>query len=601
MSEGKEVDTLAEIIELQTNAKKTVTDSIPFYARRTDSLLNHTPNAPDSLLADQDYIYGLYFSGKGNLDSAKVRFQKATNSVKSGPLSERQLKYFYWAWDTYLDNEEYGECIAINRRFKSLLAENNDPRLNSIAHSLDKTIYLKTKEFDQALESSSQQIRYLRQTKDTSDIVSALVSRTTILDDIGDDRTEVFRLLDSLEANHHSYSNGINRMLFGQYGVHLFYENRFQEAALYYQKGLKFAKRIEDLPTRRKRTSNIYNNLAEVSLELREYDKAGAYLDTLRAMNVSTLERRQQRAFLRYQLRLSANTNKDINEVLTVLDSINSYQNTTYQEKYTTDLEALKIANANEKVLYEEKQASEFKNFRLKTALIIGVVVAALLAFIGMFLYRQKKYGLERENLMTQQRLLRAQMNPHFTFNTLSVIGEMIDKNPKNAKSYLVKFSRLLASIFENSNFNYVLLEKELDSLKEYMDLQKIRFPESFEYTIQLNDVESDLVFVPGMLLQPIIENSINHGFSGIDYKGEITVDLKFDAKFIQCEIQDNGIGLQQKTRLSERKSSTRLISTFLEKVTKKEFSVINKRDIFEGESGVIVTFSIPYKETLDD
>ena len=113
-----------------------------------------------------------------------------------------------------------------------------------------------------------------------------------------------------------------------------------------------------------------------------------------------------------------------------------------------------------------------------------------------------------------QQRLLRSQMNPHFTFNTLYAIQNQIKKDPEGAKDYMLKFSRLLRLILENSMQNYVQLEKEIDSLKKYMDLQLLRFPSKFNYQITLKDIEEDdLIFIPPMLMQPFVENSIEHGF----------------------------------------------------------------------------------------
>ncbi len=593
---------LVERIDLlQKKALKTTIDSSYIYLIQAERLMKEVSDIPDSLKAENQYQIGRYQNEKGAIDSAVLYFQNATNYIKQGPLTQKEVAYFYSAWDAYLDKEEYGECIAINQKYKSLLIKNNDDRLTSIAHSLDKAIYLKTKEYKKALQSSSEQIKYLKRTGDTSDVVSALISRTKILDDVDKDLTNVYQLLDSLVIHSDDYSNGINRMLYGQYGVNLFKEKRYQEAYDYFNKGLSYAKNIENRGTRRKRISNIYNNLTEVSLELGLYKEARAYLDTISKMGLSSLELRQQRAYLRNQYKLSAVTNNDVTQVLSVLDSLNAYQNKTYQEKYTKDLEALNVSNENEKKLATDKRDTEFKNFRLKTTLLIGAAVALLIGVLGFFYYRQKKYSLERENLLTQQRLLRAQMNPHFTFNTLTVIKDMIDKNPNDAKNYLVKFSRLLASIFENSTFNYVLLEKEIDALREYMDLQKIRFPNGFSYDINLHDIEADLLYVPGMLLQPIIENSINHGFLGIEYSGNIKISLEEKDTVILCKIEDNGKGMTPSPKVSTRKSSTTLIKTFIEKVTTSTFTVVNKKDIFEDQTGVIVTFAIPYKESIDD
>lgn len=590
-----------EIDKIQEKARKAHKDSILFYIEDSDKRLSSIKSIPDSIQAYQDYLYGLYFSGQGNLDSASVRFQKAVNTIKKGPIGEKQVNYFYWAWDTYLDKEEYGECIAISQKFQNILNTYPDSKLQAIAHGLDKAVYLRTHEFQKALKSSSKEIKFSRATKDTSRVVNALISRTKILDDVHRDRNEVFRILDSLEKEHKNFSSGINRMLFGQYGVHLFYENRFKEAASYYNKGLFYAKQIENPVTQKKRVSNIYNNLAEVSLELKEYRKAKGYLDTLHSLDVTSLENRQQRAYLMYKLRLATETNQNFQEILADLDSLNSYQNTTYQEKYTKDLEALKVANENEKVLQLQKQETEYNNFKLRTSLLIGGVVVLLLGLLGLFIYRQKRFALERKNLMTQQRLLRAQMNPHFTFNTLSVINRLVDKDPVKAKNYLVKFSRLLASIFENSTFNYVSLEKELDALKEYMDLQQMVEENKFTYQISLNDVEPDLVYVPGMLLQPIIENSIKHGFSESEAQGKIVIDFKEEGRFILCKISDNGKGIHNQEDKNGRTSSTKLIASFLEKVTKRPFIIQDKKDILDNETGVLVTFYIPFKENLND
>lgn len=597
-SKDQEARDLSRLVQTTITAEEDPKEEL---FKRLEGAMETATVVPDSIKTAYYYLKGEAFAKAGILDSSLVYYQKTINGISDGPLSDRQVTYFYNTWNAYFDKEEYGECIAINQRYKNLLSKNNNDLLTSIAHSLDKAIYLKTKEYSNALKSSSEQIKYLKRTDDTNAIVSAIISRTKILDDVHKDRKEVFRVLDSLTDNSDTYTNGINRMLYGQYGVHLFMENDYAKASTYFQKGIEFAKNIEHLPTRTKRLSNLYNNLAEASLELQTYDKAAAYLDTLSSLNIETLETRQQRAYLRNLFRLTSETGQGTKKTLAMLDSLSTFQNRTYQEKYSKDLAALKVANEKEKQLQITKREGEFKNFRLRLFLLIGGILAILLAILGWLFYRNKKNSLEKENLLTQQRLLRAQMNPHFTFNTLTVIQRMIDVNPKEAKNYLLKFSRLLASIFENSTFNYVLLSKELDALKQYMDLQRMRFEHGFDYHIDLNDIEDDMLYVPSMLLQPIVENSINHGFANIDYKGSIKIILEEKGDFINCRIEDNGCGILKNKQPSTRQSSTKLIKKFLEKVTRTPFTVENKKDIFEEQTGVIVTFNIPSKETIDD
>jgi len=190
----------------------------------------------------------------------------------------------------------------------------------------------------------------------------------------------------------------------------------------------------------------------------------------------------------------------------------------------------------------------------------------------------------------------------HFTFNTLYAIQNMIKINQQGAIDYLLKFSRLLRLILENSVHNYIPLEKELESLQKYIDLQLLRFPERFNYTVEFSPIEDDgedELYIPPMLLQPFIENSIEHGFQGIDYKGGITITLIQGKKFISCHIEDNGKGLTEKS--SKRVSSTQLISHFIEKTTKKKIKSINKKKLDSNQTGVIIEFLIPYKYVADD
>lgn len=245
----------------------------------------------------------------------------------------------------------------------------------------------------------------------------------------------------------------------------------------------------------------------------------------------------------------------------------------------------------------EQQQLAIISQQRIINFGLFGLII--LLIVVAVLYLRQKKLKSLYETQALEQRLLRAQMNPHFTFNTLSVIQNMIDTQPKDAKLYLVKFSRLLVSIFESSTKMYVSLEEELDSLKQYLELQKLRNTEQFHYTIDTFDIDINMVQIPGMLLQPIVENSIVHGLSGIDYEGEISIRLKFQDKYIYCEIEDNGSGLEIKSNLDRNTSSTMLISSFLEKVTNKKLSIHNKAGGLNG-SGLITKFHIPFKSPDD-
>ena len=224
-------------------------------------------------------------------------------------------------------------------------------------------------------------------------------------------------------------------------------------------------------------------------------------------------------------------------------------------------------------------------------------LLGLLLLSLGIvFLYlRQKKLKSLVEKQFMEQRLLRAQMNPHFTFNTLAVIQNMITSQPEKAKTYLVKFSRLLVSIFESSTQSYLSVQEELNSLKQYLELQKLRNPNQFSYEIRTPGLDTDTLQIPGMLLQPIVENCILHGFAEIAYEGKIEIVLKRADKLIFCHIEDNGSGLHKTKSNGRKTSSIDLIASFLEKITKKKFSMTDKVHLGKG-NGVLTEFYIPFK-----
>jgi LytS/YehU family sensor histidine kinase len=170
---------------------------------------------------------------------------------------------------------------------------------------------------------------------------------------------------------------------------------------------------------------------------------------------------------------------------------------------------------------------------------------------------------------------LRQQMNPHFIFNTLNSIQYYMYQHDKLAtNNYLTKFSSLMRKVLENSQHTAVPLRDELDALNLYLELEKIRFKDKFEYTIKVDEEIDTLLYkVPTMLIQPYVENSILHGLMPSEIKGLITIDLKLEKEFIMCTIEDNGIGreaaLERKKQVDSGRNSygTQIVSSRLDLV----------------------------------
>lgn len=222
---------------------------------------------------------------------------------------------------------------------------------------------------------------------------------------------------------------------------------------------------------------------------------------------------------------------------------------------------------------------------------IIAVSCIALLAGVFLFLgfrKRQKIKAEQKEILLkaeiseTELKALRAQMNPHFIFNALNSIADYINKNDaKSADYYLGKFAKLMRGILENSEEKEIPLSKELKMLEFYMDLESLRFKNKFNYEIRIaDDINPENVFIPSLILQPFVENSILHGLSKKENDGKITIQIDKTENLLKCTIEDNGIGRKNPNENSGKSYGVKL--------TKERIALFDKSK--NSASGVFYT-----------
>jgi ligand-binding sensor domain-containing protein len=194
-------------------------------------------------------------------------------------------------------------------------------------------------------------------------------------------------------------------------------------------------------------------------------------------------------------------------------------------------------------------------------------VLAIIILILIYLLYRLRiskiKSELSKQNIIQESEMtaLRAQLNPHFIFNTLSSINIYILKSKiEEASSYLVQFSQLIRKILENSSQPMISLEEEIEALKIYLNLELLRFEGRFSYSVTVEEeIELDSIQVPPLLLQPFFENAIWHGILHTKEHGRITMNVKRKSSMIEFVIEDNGIGRkaaeEKKRHVLEKKS----------------------------------------------
>lgn len=235
---------------------------------------------------------------------------------------------------------------------------------------------------------------------------------------------------------------------------------------------------------------------------------------------------------------------------------------------------------------------------------IIAFLTVALLMGAIIFFLKLRHEKSKTQNVVIEQKLLRSQMTPHFIFNSLSVLqGMILNKEEENAVSYLSKFSKLLRTVLENSRHKTVTLSEELSAIDDYMALQNLDVNPPFKYElIVASDIDQFGLKIPPMLIQPFIENAIEHAFPNKKENKVINLTLTFNNNKLLCTIKDNGIGVNLNNKSSQKNKNslaTKITSERL-KTLSKDFnapgSVSIKNRLTFGEQGTLVNLVIPYK-----
>ncbi|RCR68032.1 histidine kinase [Larkinella punicea] len=185
---------------------------------------------------------------------------------------------------------------------------------------------------------------------------------------------------------------------------------------------------------------------------------------------------------------------------------------------------------------------------------------------------------LQQQISAVQIKALRSQMNPHFFYNSLNAIRLFVLQNDSdNADKFLVKFSRLMRLILENSRQEWVTLASELEQLQLYLELEQLRFSNKFDFSIRTDPaLFQDAVSIPPMIIQPYIENAILHGIAYKKSRGNITVYIQPNKHGLDCSVEDDGVGRQKAAELKSKTVSSHT-SVGL-KVTEERLQLIHQQ-----------------------
>lgn len=230
-----------------------------------------------------------------------------------------------------------------------------------------------------------------------------------------------------------------------------------------------------------------------------------------------------------------------------------------------------------EQALQDEKismlQRQQTLQRRMLWGLGIGLVILAVAAFWVIRSNRARR----RANQLLALKSLRSQMNPHFIFNSLnSINGFIAQHDDRTANKYLADFSKLMRTVLDHSQYDFVSLETEIAVLELYVKLEHFRFGDKFDYDITIDPVlNRELTEIPPMLVQPYIENAIWHGLRYKPEKGHLSINIAQRGDRLFVGIEDDGIGRRKSAELKTKNQKTHQ-STGL-KNTAQRVDIINE------------------------
>lgn len=316
--------------------------------------------------------------------------------------------------------------------------------------------------------------------------------------------------------------------------------------------------------------------------------------------NGHTIEAKKSMELLINQYKKEKNTKKAL-ELYT--DFMDRLEPTIKADSSFMDARLLQLNEDKIKQLERERSLNE-QLIKKKNVLNYTLISLIILILIFLIFTIKALYSISIKNKKIALQSLRREMNPHFIFNSLNSINHFIAQNNElEANKYLSSYSKLMRNIMENSNKDFITLATEVEQLKEYLDLEHMRFQDKFSYQIDIdNSLDTDSILVPNMLIQPQIENAIWHGLRYKESNGLLILSVRQYNNYLRVIIDDNGIGLKKSKELKTKHQKihhSRGLNNTLERIgllnnLYKSKITIDITEKTGEETGVMVIITFP-------
>jgi tetratricopeptide (TPR) repeat protein len=374
-------------------------------------------------------------------------------------------------------------------------------------------------------------------------------------------------------------------------------QGKFQKSIVFSDSAIRVARSIGF-------ESNVFKNLLIQSaayLKLNNIDSAGLKIieskhfiteSTRIPLRIKYLNNYSEYLFAKDSL---SSAYKTLKEVLTLTDSLNSTKEaqltSDLQTKYNTELKDQELqARTNELLLKEEKLKVE------KRVRWIWIISSVIIVAVGYFAYRKyqekQKLKLKYELLELNQKALQLQMNPHFIFNVMNTLYQWLSEEKLDeAKSQLLNVSKLIRNTLNSTRESTISLQEELESIESFIELNLVLSDHKFDYKIDDGNLDASEIALAPMLIQPIIENAIQHGLkSNKPGTSSLSITFRMVENYLECKVIDEGErDLNSSTPVKEGLGiSTSIIKERLEYLSKGEYEAFSTKVLPNGTEVIL-------------
>ncbi len=578
------------------------------------------------------------FLGMSRFDTAFYYAEEAMSLSKKLRYQKGQIRAFNNFGGINWNHGEYDKALENYFRGREIATAIDDRNAMAIANNNIGLVYWNQGKYSEALHAFFESLKISRQKDDKKAMILAYNNIGIIYYQQGNYKEALRNYYISISLSRSSGDKKALLLATNNVGLIYLEQAKYDQALATYQSALRISREMDDKKTMAMAYCNIalvqyrqglYDESNSNHLQsLKIMDEIGTVYG--KAINYNSIGRilvnrgkyREAKKWLEKAFVISQETGdndgiRNSCQSLAILDSAmgdwkGAYENymlyiaardsLTNQEQSRKALQAQMdydygIREAAAKAAHEKKEvlanAEIGRQKVIRNAIAGGTGLLVCSSLVSFLFYKRKRdvafqkkeaEAKQQEAELKQQvsevemKALRSQMNPHFIFNSLNSIYRYMENHDiEKAGSYLIRFSKLIRLILENSMHPEVTLQEDIDALELYMEMESMRLNNKFDFSFEIDKgLDAGGILVPPLLLQPFVENAIWHGLLPKPEQGHITIRVNREGdKMIRCEVEDNGVGREKSQSAQKMNGKKKSLGMA---ITRERIELINRK-----------------------